>query len=160
MVAGSWLHINEHPGNAMFAPIDPEVDFPFMWLGGAGEIEEEIAGVALRIGPGDFFQANPGTADAEGAVLPPIRSPPPPAARFSHSFKKSPDSRSLSTCSCSTSCQALIVAATSSPFTLISTACFTCRRSFSNCVPALATDSAPTTRVAIHGGCSSFARAL
>lgn len=63
MVAGSWLHINEHPGNAMFAPIDPEVDFPFMWLGGAGEIEEEIAGVALRIGPGDFFQANPGTAD-------------------------------------------------------------------------------------------------
>ncbi len=64
-VAGQWVHINEEPGNAIFAPIDldPEADPRFKWLGGSETIEEELAGVPLLLGPGDFFQVNPGTAD-------------------------------------------------------------------------------------------------
>ena len=66
-VAGQWLHINDLPGNAIFAPVDPDPEEddppPFKWLGGVESIDEEVAGLSLLVGPGDFFQINPGVAD-------------------------------------------------------------------------------------------------
>lgn len=68
-VAGQWLHVNDEPGNAMFRSVteeelaDPDAPPRFKRLGGIESIEEELAGVPLLVGPGDFFQVNPGTAD-------------------------------------------------------------------------------------------------
>jgi 23S rRNA (uracil1939-C5)-methyltransferase len=68
-VAGVAAHINDQPGNAIFAPApEPEEEGeeprpPFKRLAGSPVIEDTLAGVRLRIGPGDFFQANPGMAD-------------------------------------------------------------------------------------------------
>lgn len=62
-VASVHLHLNDDPGNAILR-IDPESERPpFLCLRGKETIEEELAGVRLMVGPGDFFQANPGTAD-------------------------------------------------------------------------------------------------
>ena len=61
-VSGVYQHVNDLPGNAIFAP--PIEGVPqFDRLGGEGTIEEEVAGLRLRVGPGDFFQTNPGMAD-------------------------------------------------------------------------------------------------
>jgi len=61
-VSGVYQHVNDLPGNAIFAP--PIEGVPqFDRLGGEGTIEEEVAGLRLRVGPGDFFQTNPGIAD-------------------------------------------------------------------------------------------------
>ena len=61
-IAGVALHINSEPGNAIFAA--PEGEVPrFKRLAGTPVLEEELAGVRLQVGPGDFFQTNPGVAN-------------------------------------------------------------------------------------------------
>lgn len=67
-VLGVSAHVNEEPGNAIFAPAKEPEDGeeprpPFKRIAGSPVIEDTLAGVRLRIGPGDFFQANPGMAD-------------------------------------------------------------------------------------------------
>ncbi len=61
-VAGVALHINSLPGNAIYDS-EPGEAPQFLALTGNPILEEELAGVRLRVGPGDFFQANPGMAD-------------------------------------------------------------------------------------------------
>lgn len=61
-VAGVALHINAQPTNAIF-DAEPGEAPQFMHLTGNPVLEEELAGVRLRVGPGDFFQANPAMAD-------------------------------------------------------------------------------------------------
>lgn len=60
---GIHIHMNDGPGNAIFAE-DGTVVPASTPLTGRMELEEEVAGVRLRLGPGDFFQTNPGVADA------------------------------------------------------------------------------------------------
>lgn len=61
-VVGVSMHINSEPGNAIFSA--PEGEAPgFKRLAGTPLLEEELAGVRLQVGPGDFFQTNPGVAD-------------------------------------------------------------------------------------------------
>ena len=61
-VAGVWMHINTGAGNAIFSR-DGEGVIGVRALLGKEVIEDTIAGVRYRVGPGDFFQTNPGTAD-------------------------------------------------------------------------------------------------
>ncbi len=78
-VTGVAMHVNEQPGNAIYAA-EPGEAPGFTRLTGTPLLEEELAGVRLRVGPGDFFQANPGTADRIArdlvALLAPWRSHP------------------------------------------------------------------------------------
>ncbi len=60
-VVGIHLHLNSDPGNAIFAR-DEDGVVQTMKLRGKATIEEDLAGVVLEIGPGDFFQANPAIA--------------------------------------------------------------------------------------------------
>jgi len=59
-VAGVHLHINSYPGNNIFHVEEGRIGT--VNLTGESTIEDEIAGVRMRFGPADFFQANPGTA--------------------------------------------------------------------------------------------------
>ena len=61
-VVGVWLHLNDGPGNAIFARDDQGV-VGTKALAGREWIEERLNGIAYRIGPGDFFQTNPGAAE-------------------------------------------------------------------------------------------------
>jgi 23S rRNA (uracil1939-C5)-methyltransferase len=62
-IIGVWVHYNSEPGNAIFQH-GPEGTPPaFTRLDGALTIEEEVAGERLLVGPGDFFQVNPGVSD-------------------------------------------------------------------------------------------------
>ncbi len=61
-MAGVHLHINDGPGNAIFQFDSTSVSGSSR-LCGCHEIEERIAGLRLRIGPGDFFQTNPSVAE-------------------------------------------------------------------------------------------------
>jgi 23S rRNA (uracil1939-C5)-methyltransferase len=75
-IAGVCAHINERPGNAMFAPPDPEdTRPPFKRLAGSPTIEDTLLDVRLKIGPGDFFQANPAAADRIATDLLEMLSP-------------------------------------------------------------------------------------
>ena len=60
-VAGVHLHVNSEPGNAIFHVRDGVIHT--RPLEGKRTIEDEIGGVRLRVGPGDFFQANPAMAN-------------------------------------------------------------------------------------------------
>lgn len=60
-IGGVHLHLNEDPGNAIFSVTEDGIGTRF--LSGDPTIEETCAGVRLDVGPGDFFQANPGVAD-------------------------------------------------------------------------------------------------
>ncbi|MEC8192674.1 MAG: 23S rRNA (uracil(1939)-C(5))-methyltransferase RlmD [Myxococcota bacterium] len=60
-VAGVHLHINSHPGNAIFHVEDGEIGS--VSLTGRATLDDEIAGTRLRFGPTDFFQVNPSTAE-------------------------------------------------------------------------------------------------
>ncbi len=60
-VAGVHLHINAYPGNNIFHVEDGRIGT--VNLTGESTVEDEIAGMRMRFGPADFFQANPGTAD-------------------------------------------------------------------------------------------------
>ena len=59
-VAGVHLHINAYPGNNIFYVEEGRIGT--VNLTGENTIEDEIAGVRMRFGAADFFQANPATA--------------------------------------------------------------------------------------------------
>jgi 23S rRNA (uracil1939-C5)-methyltransferase len=61
MVVGVHMHINSEPGNAIFNAEDGAVRT--VTITGKATIDDEIAGVRMRFGPTDFFQANPATAE-------------------------------------------------------------------------------------------------
>ena len=61
-VVGVWAHNNSEVGNAIFDR-DDEGNVGVRALAGRSWIEEELNGVRYRIGPGDFFQTNPSTAE-------------------------------------------------------------------------------------------------
>ena len=61
-ISGVVLHLNDEDGNAiykrdMFGEIHTKV------LRGSPYLEESLNGVRYRVGPGDFFQTNPGVAE-------------------------------------------------------------------------------------------------
>lgn len=60
-IVGVWLHINDGPGDAIFVR-DEEGVVGVMPISGRDWIAETLNDVTYRIGPGDFFQSNPGTA--------------------------------------------------------------------------------------------------
>ncbi len=76
-VAGVSAHINDQQTNAIYAtPADPEDgeeakahSTGFKRIAGAPVIEDTLLDVRLRIGPGDFYQANPPVADSIAADL-------------------------------------------------------------------------------------------
>ena len=61
-VVGVWVHNNSEVGNHIFAR-DDEGRVGVRPMSGRSWIEEVLNGVRYRIGPGDFFQTNPGTAE-------------------------------------------------------------------------------------------------
>lgn len=61
-VVGVAVHINTEPGNAIYAR-DEDGEIRFRMLGGRKYIDETLNGISYRIGPGDFFQTNPGMAE-------------------------------------------------------------------------------------------------
>lgn len=61
-VVGVWLHLNDGQGNAIFTRDDQGV-VGVVPLAGKEWIEERLNDVVYRIGPGDFFQTNPATAE-------------------------------------------------------------------------------------------------
>lgn len=61
-VVGVWLHLNDEPGNAIFAR-DDDGEIKSLPLVGKELLEEKLNGVTYRIGPGDFFQTNPAVAE-------------------------------------------------------------------------------------------------
>ncbi len=61
-VVGVWLHVNSEPGNAIFVR-NGEGVVGVRGLLGKDTIEEEVNGIRYQIGPGDFFQTNPATAE-------------------------------------------------------------------------------------------------
>ncbi|MCB9743579.1 MAG: 23S rRNA (uracil(1939)-C(5))-methyltransferase RlmD [Alphaproteobacteria bacterium] len=61
-VVGVHVHLNDGPGNAIFAP-DGQGLVGTSRLLGADTITERLGQVELRLGPGDFFQTHPVIAD-------------------------------------------------------------------------------------------------
>ncbi|MEQ1503449.1 MAG: 23S rRNA (uracil(1939)-C(5))-methyltransferase RlmD [Myxococcota bacterium] len=61
-VVGTWLHLNDGEGNAIFQRDDQGV-VGVVPLAGKEWIEERLDDVVYRIGPGDFFQTNPAVAE-------------------------------------------------------------------------------------------------
>jgi 23S rRNA (uracil1939-C5)-methyltransferase len=61
-ISGIWLHLNDGEGNAIFSRDDQGV-VGVLPVVGREWIEEKLDGVTYRIGPGDFFQTNPGVAE-------------------------------------------------------------------------------------------------
>ncbi|MEZ4240599.1 MAG: 23S rRNA (uracil(1939)-C(5))-methyltransferase RlmD [Myxococcota bacterium] len=61
-VVGVWLHLNDGPGNAIFARDDQGV-VGTLPLAGREWIEERLNDLVYRVGPGDFFQTNPSVAE-------------------------------------------------------------------------------------------------
>ncbi len=62
-IVGVHMHVNRDPGNAIFNAAGDPMGPGFTRVEGERTIVEELAGVKLEIGPGDFFQANPGMAE-------------------------------------------------------------------------------------------------
>jgi 23S rRNA (uracil1939-C5)-methyltransferase len=60
-VDGVHLHLNTEIGNSIFQVTEDGIGSRCM--AGTSTIEEELGGVRLNIGSGDFFQANPSVAD-------------------------------------------------------------------------------------------------
>ncbi|MCB9664890.1 MAG: 23S rRNA (uracil(1939)-C(5))-methyltransferase RlmD [Alphaproteobacteria bacterium] len=61
-ILGVALHLNDEPGNAIFAH-DEEGRVRTMVLEGDTVLEEELGGITYLVGPADFFQTNPGMAE-------------------------------------------------------------------------------------------------
>jgi len=61
-VVGVHLHLNTAPGNNIFDR-DEEGEVHTRLLVGVQTLTEVLAGITYRVGPGDFFQTNPGLAD-------------------------------------------------------------------------------------------------
>lgn len=62
-IQGIALHLNDDEGNAIFRYDEEEDRVLYKLLEGRPWIEETLNGVTYRIGPGDFFQTNPGLAE-------------------------------------------------------------------------------------------------
>ncbi len=62
-IVGVHLHINTHPGNAIFHADGDPMGPGFTRMEGDRTITEELAGNKLEVGPGDFYQANPAMAE-------------------------------------------------------------------------------------------------
>jgi len=60
-IVGVHVHVNGEEGNAIYDVDEDGVGS--LRLAGKLTVEDKLAGVRLGIGPGDFFQANPSTAD-------------------------------------------------------------------------------------------------
>lgn len=60
-VVGVWVHVNTEPGNGLFNAGE-DGDIGMKALTGRDWIEEDVDGIGVRIGPGDFFQTNPAMA--------------------------------------------------------------------------------------------------
>jgi len=73
-LVGVHLHINEDPGNAIFIR-DEEGTVPTMNLRGQELIEERLGSLTLAMGPGDFYQANPGMAEVIGRDMVDLLAP-------------------------------------------------------------------------------------
>ena len=61
-LVGIHVHLNDDPGNAIFVR-DEDGTVPTLNLRGQDLIEEHLGDLALALGPGDFYQANPGMAE-------------------------------------------------------------------------------------------------
>ncbi|MCB9778949.1 MAG: 23S rRNA (uracil(1939)-C(5))-methyltransferase RlmD [Alphaproteobacteria bacterium] len=61
-IIGVHLHLNAEPGNNIFERNEDGV-VGTMCLRGRDVIEERLGGLTLAVGPGDFYQANPGVAE-------------------------------------------------------------------------------------------------
>lgn len=61
-VKGVVLHLNDEPGNAIFAH-DENGAVPYTVLVGQPVLEDSLNGISYTIGPGEFFQTNPGMAE-------------------------------------------------------------------------------------------------
>lgn len=61
-ICGVHLHLNDGPGNAIFGR-DGQGLVGTTGLLGTGYIVERLAGVDVRVGPGDFYQTQPAMAD-------------------------------------------------------------------------------------------------
>lgn len=61
-ISGVVLHLNEEEGNAIYKR-DLLGEVPYKKLRGSPFLEESIGDVRYRVGPGDFFQTNPGVAE-------------------------------------------------------------------------------------------------
>jgi len=64
-IVGVHLHINSKRGNSIFDYGEDDEGPGFLKLAGVRTIQEDLHGLQMNIGPGDFFQANP----AMGAKL-------------------------------------------------------------------------------------------
>jgi 23S rRNA (uracil1939-C5)-methyltransferase len=60
-VVGVWLHVNMDHGNALFSA-DEDGEIGMRALSGKDWIEEDLDGISVRLGPGDFYQTNPSMA--------------------------------------------------------------------------------------------------
>ena len=61
-IVGVALHLNDDPGNAIYDR-DEEGRVPWLPLEGQPWIEEKLGAITYKVGPGDFFQTNPGMAE-------------------------------------------------------------------------------------------------
>ncbi|MDP2311728.1 MAG: 23S rRNA (uracil(1939)-C(5))-methyltransferase RlmD [Pseudomonadota bacterium] len=62
---GVFLHLNDRPGDGIFAP-----GAPMVHLSGMETLQERVGDVVFAVGPADFFQTNPATAARLWADLP------------------------------------------------------------------------------------------
>ncbi|MCA9566622.1 MAG: 23S rRNA (uracil(1939)-C(5))-methyltransferase RlmD [Myxococcales bacterium] len=60
-VVGVWVHVNMDEGNGLFHA-DEDGSIGMKALTGRDWIEEELDGIGIRVGPGDFYQTNPAMA--------------------------------------------------------------------------------------------------
>lgn len=57
-IVGVFLHRNTEPGNALYHP-DEDGSIRMKRLSGRSWIEEDLDGIQVRVGPGDFYQTHP-----------------------------------------------------------------------------------------------------
>lgn len=70
----AWVHFNRQKTNATF-DLEESDEPGFTRIMGGDPLMEELAGIRLRVGPGDYFRNNPSAAEQlyrelEGALLP------------------------------------------------------------------------------------------
>ncbi|MEZ4322986.1 MAG: 23S rRNA (uracil(1939)-C(5))-methyltransferase RlmD [Myxococcota bacterium] len=60
-ITGIWVHLNSEPGNTLFKR-EEDGSIGLTALIGKDWIEEDLDGIGIRVGPGDFYQTNPSMA--------------------------------------------------------------------------------------------------
>lgn len=78
-ITGVHLHVNDDPGDSLFAP-DGDGLVSAWRLNGKDTIDEALADIRVRIGPGDAYPSNPAVAermalDLRDALAPDVRRP-------------------------------------------------------------------------------------